>query len=440
MNPKPIGVGLLGLGVVGSGVVQILRDRSDALARDHEFHLDIRRVAVRDTGKARSVDVAPDILTDDPASVIEDPNIQIVIEVIGGLEPARTLCLSALRAGKDVVTANKALIAEHGDELFQAAYANDAGFSFEASVCGGIPIIRSLTQGLAANRIGSLYGILNGTTNYILTKMSDEGGSFDEILERAQGLGFAEADPTMDIDGTDAAQKLSILCRLAFGAVVPYAQILRDGINQITPLDIEYARNLGYAIKLLGIARDTGDHIEARVHPTLVRTDTLLANIKDEFNAVEVVGDAVGPQVYCGRGAGSLPTASAIVSDLIEQADRRITGRQRISRRVVEARAVAPIPKDRIRTSYYCRFTVQDTPGVLAEIAQIFSQHTISIATVIQQGRSEEEGGTVPLIMTTHDACEADMQQAIDQIGGLIAVKEPPQVLRIESFKEQQSE
>ena len=435
MNSQSIGVGLLGLGVVGSGVVQILQDRKEVFEKDHEFGLDIRRIAVRDTGKARAVVVAPDLLTDDPASVIQDPNVQILVEVMGGLEPARTLCLSALEAGKDVITANKALIAEHGDELFRVAYANDAGFAFEASVCGGIPIIRSLTQGLSANRIGSLYGILNGTTNYILTKMSDEGGSFDEILGRAQALGFAEADPTMDVDGTDAAQKLSILCRLAFGAEVPYAKILREGIDQITPLDIEYARDLGYAIKLLGIARDTGDHIEARVHPTLVRTDTLLANIKDEFNAVEVVGDAAGPQVYYGRGAGALPTASAIVSDLLEQADRRTTGRQRVSRRFVEVRSAAPIPKDRIRTSYYCRFTVQDTPGVLAEIAQIFSQHTISIATVIQQGRSEEEGGAVPLIMTTHVAVEADMQQAIDHIGGLVTVKGAPQVLRIESFK-----
>ncbi len=307
MNSEPIGVGLLGLGVVGSGVHQILQNREDTFAQDHGFRLDVRRIAVRDTTRQRSVPVPAGRLTDDAGGVIDDPDVQIVIEVIGGLEPARELCLSAIRAGKDVVTANKALIAEHGAELFETAFANDAGLAFEASVCGGIPIIRSLTQGLSANGIDSLYGILNGTTNYILTKMSDEGGSYDEILKRAQDLGFAEADPTMDVDGTDAAQKLSILCRLAFRAEIPYTQILREGIDKITALDIEYARNLGYAIKLLGIARSAGDQVEARVHPTLVPTDALLANIKDEFNAVEVVGDAAGPQVYYGRGAGPYP-------------------------------------------------------------------------------------------------------------------------------------
>ena len=434
MSSKSIGVGLLGLGVVGSGVVQILRARAQVLERHYDFQLDVRRIAVRDVGKSRSIDVPAGMLTDDASSVVQDPDVQIVVEVIGGLEPARTLSLAALEAGKDVVTANKALIAEHGGELFRTAHENNAGLAFEASVCGGIPIVRSLTQGLSANGIDSLYGILNGTTNYILTRMSDEGGTYEEILQTAQELGFAEADPTRDGDGTDAAQKLSILCRLAFGTDVPYSQILTEGIDKITSLDIGYARELGYAIKLLGIARDAGAHIEARVHPTLVSTDTLLANIKDEFNAVEVVGDAAGPQVYYGRGAGSLPTASAIVSDLIEQADRRSSGRQQLSRSLVDVRTGTPTPKDRIRTSYYCRFTVQDCPGVLAEIAHIFSEHTISIATVIQQGRSEVEGGTVPLIMTTHEAGEADMQRAVDLIGELPTVKETPQVLRIESF------
>ena len=431
-SPESLGVGIIGLGVVGSGIVDILRDRRDYFKSVRGIDLVIKKIAVRDVSKKRSVEVAPDLLTDDPNVVIDHPDVQIVVEVMGGIDPARTYIQKTLGSGKDIVTANKALLAEHGDSLFNLASENNAGLAFEASVCGGIPIIRAITQGLPANHISSLYGILNGTTNYILTKMSDEGGDFGEILVRAQELGYAEADPTMDVDGTDAAQKLAILIRLAFGVSMPYRSILREGITSVSPVDIAFASDLGYTIKLLGIAKSGERGLEARVHPALVPKGALLANIKDEFNAIEIVGDAAGPQVYTGRGAGSLPTASAVVSDLLYQAERRIAGRPRVSRQMVDVSATDPLATDEIRTSYYCRFAVDDTPGVLAHIAEVFASHDISIARVIQDGRSETEGGSVPLIMTTHAACERAMQQAKDEIAALDVITEPPQIIRIE--------
>jgi homoserine dehydrogenase len=430
--PETLGVGIIGLGVVGGGIVKILRDRQDYFKSVHGIDLDIRKIAVRDISKQRSVEVDSALLTEDPEEVVNDKGIQIVVEVMGGIEPARSYTLKALGAGKDVITANKALLAEHGDELFNVASKNNAGIAFEASVCGGIPIIRSITQGLPANQISSLYGILNGTTNYILTKMSDEGGAFSEILVKAQELGYAEADPTMDVDGTDAVQKLAILCRLAFGVSIPYRSILSEGITEVSSIDIAYAHDLGYTIKLLGIAKAGKRGLEARLHPVLVPQDALLANIKDEFNAIEIVGDAAGPQVYTGRGAGALPTASAVVSDLLYQAERRVAGRPGISRQLVDVRVTEPLAAEEVETSYYCRFTVHDTPGVLAHIAEIFASHDISIARVIQEGRSETEGGSVPLIMTTHEASERAMQHARQEIAALDVAKEPPQIIRIE--------
>jgi homoserine dehydrogenase len=433
-NTESLGVGIIGLGVVGSGIINILADRQAYFKSVRGIDLVVQKIAVRDVAKKRSAEISPDLLTQDPKEVIHHPDVQIVIEVMGGIEPARSYILETLESGKDVVTANKALLAEHGDELFETASTNCAGLAFEASVCGGIPIIRAITQGLPANHVTSLYGILNGTTNYILTKMTDEGGDFNQILKQAQDLGFAEADPTMDIDGTDAVQKLAILCRLAFGVSIPYQSILKEGITEVTAVDIAFARDLGYTIKLLGIARPGESGLEARVHPALVPQDAILASIKDEFNAVEIVGDATGPQVYTGRGAGASPTASAVVSDLLYQAERRTAGRQKVSRQMVDVSKAEPRPPGNIQTSYYCRFTVQDTPGVLAHIAAIFSQHDISIARVIQEGRSEIEGGAVPLIMTTHDASERAMRDASDEIGALDVVKTTPQIIRIEGL------
>ncbi len=433
-NAGTIGVGLLGMGVVGGGVVRLLQDRAAHFREVRGVDLALRRVAVRDLAKSRSVDLPKDLLTDRAEDVVDDPEVQIVVEVIGGTEQAGSLCLRALNAGKDVVTANKALLAEQGSALFKAAAQHSAHLAFEASVCGGIPIIRSLTDGLVANRIQSIYGILNGTTNYILTRMTDDGGDFDEMLGQAQEKGYAEADPTMDIDGTDAAQKLALLCRIAFGVGLSPAHILKEGISHISPLDIDFSRELGYTIKLLAIAKAVEDRIEARVHPALIPSGALLANIKDEFNAVEIVGNAVGPQVFYGRGAGQLPTASAVVSDLLDLAEHRLTGRAAGSSPLADLEDAAPIPPGEIETSFYCRFTVYDRPGVLAQIARIFSEERISIATVIQHGRSETEEGTVPLIMTTHDAREAAMRRAVKEIDRLPTITEKSQILRIEEL------
>ncbi len=433
-NHRHIGIGLIGLGVVGAGVVRILKQRADYFRSIHGVAFDLRRIAVREISKSRDRDLPTDILTASASEVIEDPEIQIVVEVMGGLDPARDLCLKALENGKDLATANKALLAEQGDDLFRAAARNGANIGFEASVCGGIPIIRSLTDGLAANRIQSIYGILNGTTNYILTRMTDDGGDFQTMLRRAQEKGFAEADPTMDIDGTDVAQKLALLCRIAFRVGLNPSHILKEGISHISPLDIDFARELGYTIKLLAIAKAIQNRIEARVHPVLVPSGALLANIKDEFNAVEIVGNAVGPQVLYGRGAGQMPTASAVVSDLLDLAERRLTGRSTGRATLADLPLADPIPPEEVETSFYCRFTVFDQTGVLARIAHIFSEHKISIATVIQHGRSETEQGTVPLIMTTHEAREASMRSAVQLIDRLPIITEPSQILRIEAL------
>ena len=428
---KAIGIGMIGMGVVGGGVARILQERGDFFHQVRGVNLELRRVAVRDLSKPRAVDLPRDRFTTRAEDVIDDPNIQIVIEVMGGIEPARSLFLKAIQAGKDVVTANKALLAEEGSELFEAAAQKQVGLGFEASVCGGIPILQALTDGLVGNRIESLYGILNGTTNYILTRMTEEGGDFEVMLRQAQEKGFAEADPTMDIDGTDAAQKLALLCRLAYRVNLAPRQILKEGISHITPLDIDFARELGYTVKLLGIARAEDNRIGARVHPTLVPAGALLANIKDEFNAVEVVGSAVGPQVFHGRGAGELPTASAVVADLVNLAERRRDGRTGGLVPLAPLPDAVLVPPEEIRTCCYCRFTVYDRPGVLAQIASLFSEEHISIETVIQHGRSETEKGTVPLIMTTHGAPESAMRNAVSKISRLPVVTEPPQIIRI---------
>ncbi len=433
-NHRSVGIGLIGMGVVGAGVVRILRERAGYFRSIRGVPLDLRRIAVRDISKTRDPDLPADILTGSAREVVEDPDIQIVVEVMGGLDPAREYCLEVLENGKDLATANKALLAEQGDDLFSAAARNGANIGFEASVCGGIPIIRSLTDGLAANRIQSIYGILNGTTNYILTRMTDDGGDFQAMLRRAQEKGFAEADPTMDVDGTDVAQKLALLCRIAFRVGLDPAHILKEGISHVSPLDIDFAGELGYTIKLLAIAKAIGTRIEARVHPCLVPSGALLANIKDEFNAVEIVGNAAGPQVLYGRGAGQMPTAGAVVSDLLDLAERRLTGRASGRAALAGLPRADAIPPEEIETSFYCRFTVFDRPGVLARIARIFSEQDISIATVIQHGRSETELGTVPLIMTTHEAREASMCTAVQQIDRLSVITEPSQILRIEAL------
>jgi homoserine dehydrogenase len=406
------------------------------LIKRKSIKLQVERIAVRDLTKQRE-GIPTELLTDDPGKVINDPQIDIIVEVIGGIDPARDYLLRAIEQQKSIVTANKALLSEYGDDLFEAANRYGVDLAFEASVAGGIPIIKSLREGLAANRIESLYGILNGTTNYILTKMTDENRTLYEALTAAQEKGYAEADPTMDLNGMDAAQKLIILTRLAYGGVFRTEQILREGIDRIAHQDIEYARELGYTIKLLAIAkRCDGNLIDVRVHPAMIPSGSLMADIKDEFNAIEVVGDAVGTQVFYGKGAGSLPTASAIISDLLDLAERRACS---IPSRVCELFAIdeAPelLPVEEIEVPYYLRFVVVDKPGVLAAIAHILAVDQISISSVIQKGRSEASSEGVPLVIMTHEAKERAMRRAIEQINRLDVVKDRVQVLRVEELK-----
>ncbi len=429
---QQIGVGLIGLGTVGSGIVRLLQNAPSALQRREQANFEIRRVAVGDLGKQRDVEIeAP--LTTDGMEVVNDPQVQMVVELTGAAPAYEWIC-AALVQGKDVVTANKALLAEHGEELFKLALENGADLMFEASVAGGIPIIRSLRNGLVANKVESLYGILNGTTNYMLTQMSRGAGDYAEILKEAQDKGYAEPDPTMDVSGMDAAQKLAIICRIAFHCTSTGGDIYCEGIEQIERRDIEYARELGYAIKLLAIAKHRGHRVEARVHPVMVPLDSLMANIHDEYNAIEVVGSAVDTQVFYGKGAGQLPTASAVVSDMVELAERKVCGASSAIGDMIlgeEATRIAPISE--IETRYYLRLVVADRPGVLERIARILAEENISIASVLQKER-DLEGGSVPLLIVTHEAREEAMQRALGEMNALEAVENEVRRIRMKDL------
>jgi homoserine dehydrogenase len=356
-----------------------------------------------------------------------------VVELTGAA-PAYEWVSAALRQGKDVVTANKALLAERGEELFELALKNGADLMFEASVAGGIPIIRSLRSGLVANRVESLYGILNGTTNYILTRMSRGEGDYADILKDAQDEGYAEPDPTMDVSGMDAAQKLAILCRIGFHSTGTGSDVFCEGIEQIKQSDIEYARELGFVIKLLAIAKQQNGSVEARVHPAMVPTDSLLANIHDEFNAIQVQGSAVGPQVFSGRGAGQMPTASAVVADMVELVERKVAGAgTAIGDMILGEEAVSIAPVENVEMRYFLRALVCDQPGVLERIARILAEEHISIASVIQKER-DLEGGSVPLVIVTHEAKEAAMQRALGAIDALDAVPDGVKLIRMEEL------
>ena len=418
-----IGVGLIGLGTVGSGVVGLFGDFPAAMQRRKHAKFSLRAVAVRDPGKKREVSLDSATVTSDAMAVVDDPDVDVVVELTGA-PPAYEWIRASLERGKDVVTANKAVVAEHGGELFDLALEKQAELMFEASVAAGIPIIRSLRTGLVANKVQSLYGILNGTTNYIMTRMSRGEGDYTQILAEAQEKGYAEPDPTMDVSGMDAAQKLSILSRIAFHTTGTAADFYCEGIEAIESTDIDYARELGYTIKLLAIAKQTGERVEARVHPAMIPSDSLLANIHEEFNAIEVVGSAVGTQVFYGRGAGQMPTASAVVADLVELAERKAAGAgSAIGDMVVKGSAgsFADINSTRIR--YYLRLLVQDRPGVLEQIARILAREEISIASVIQKER-DLQGGSVPLILVTHESKELSMRTAIAAVEKLDFVSE----------------
>lgn len=431
---KDIGVGIIGIGTVGAGVVQVLQENAGEIQRRLGARLRLVRVADKDIESDRGVPIDRALLTTDVAEVLENPEIQIVAELIGGYEPARGFLLRAIANGKHVVTANKALLAVHGDEIFAAAKAAGVDVGFEASVGGGIPILRAVREGMAANRIRSVLGILNGTTNYILTEMTERGEAFERVLKEAQKLGYAEADPTFDVEGVDAAHKLAILATMAFGCRVPFSAVFTEGISRITPQDIEYAGEFGYHVKLLAIAKKDGKRVEVRVHPTMVPSSHLLAGVRGVYNAVYVDADFLGPSLYYGQGAGRRATASAVVGDMVELA-RNV--RQGVSWRVpprafqeeaLEAVQIKPI--EEVMCQYYLRFTALDKPGVLSRISGILGEYGISIESVVQKGR--DAGQAVPLVFMTHEAREADVRRALGEIDTLGVTLGAPALIRIE--------
>jgi homoserine dehydrogenase len=442
-------IGLLGLGTVGGGVVKIL-DRQRAMLEERAgCHLTLTAVADLDLTRPREgIDIRKLPMTSDAAKVLDDPSIQIVVELVGGLEPARTFVLRALKAGKHVVTANKALLAHYGAELYEEARRRGVTLAFEAAVAGGIPLIRAVRDGLPANRILSTFGIVNGTCNYILSKMTDEGLDFGVVLKEAQAQGYAEADPTFDIEGLDSAHKLQILVMLAFRTFVELKDIHTEGITRVTAHDIAYARELGYRIKLLAIAKAGAERaqagaeraaagaeraaVEVRVHPTMISAGSPLAAVSGVFNAVFITGDNVGDLMFYGRGAGQLPTASAVWSDALEIARRIAHGIPTLALELpfVGGAALPLRPMDEIRCSYYLRVMAQDRPGVLSKVAGILGDNDISIASVLQKERGTAQA--VPVVMMTHEARERDMRQALAAIDRLPVVAQPTTMIRVE--------
>jgi homoserine dehydrogenase len=426
----PVKIAIAGLGTVGAGTVHLLRQNHELLSARCGRGFELVAVSARDRTKDRGVDLS-DVEWVDDAPALADTDADVVIELIGGSDgPALDLVRKALGNGKAVITANKALIAHHGDELATLAEANDAPLTFEAAVAGGIPIVKALREGLAANRILRVYGILNGTCNYMLSDMRDTGRAFDTVLEEAQSLGYAEADPSFDVDGVDAAHKLAILASLAFGTRVDFGTVHVEGIRPIDPVDISYADELGYRIKLLGIARLTEDGLEQRVHPCMVPQSTPIASVEGVLNAVVGEGDFVDTTVYEGRGAGAGPTASAVVADLVDIA--RGNRVPTFSVPVANLRAAPPVPIDRRAGAYYVRLMVVDRPGVIADIAACLRDNAVSMEALVQRSRAPDEAVTV--VMTTHDVVEKSMAAALQQIAALGSVVEPPRMIRIESL------
>ncbi|MBD3676089.1 MAG: homoserine dehydrogenase [Planctomycetaceae bacterium] len=428
---SPLEIGIIGMGNVGSGVAKILTNQADMLTRRAGRPIHLRKATVRDLSRDRGVTLPDGVLTMDVNEVIDDPEISVVVQLIGGIEPAREIMLHCLNAGKNVVTANKALLCEHSDEIFAAARENNCCVAYEAAVAGGIPIIDVVGESLASNQLLSIEAILNGTSNFILTEMFNRDASYDEILHEAQQLGYAEADPTFDIDGTDAAQKLVLLTHLAWGTRVSLEDFPRRGIDTLELADLKYAGELGYKVKLLATSRLTDDRLEMHVQPTLIKTDRPLANIDGAFNAVSLMGDAVGRTWYCGPGAGQMPTASAVVSDIVDMA----LGRTALTFPHLEIwRAGSEhevVPREEITSRFYLRFQVEDRPHVFADIADILGQHDISLASIIQHESPEldeaKEGecSIVPLVVMTHRTQLGKLLAADKALSELDALREP---------------
>ena len=434
---KPINIGILGLGTVGGGTATVLQRNAEEIERRAGRAICLLSASVRDLNKPRSVDLSAVELTEDSYAIVDNPAIDIVIELIGGTELARQLVLKAIANGKHVVTANKALIALHGNEIFSAAQTKGVTVAFEAAVAGGIPIIKAIREGLAGNQIAWLAGIINGTGNFILSEMRDKGRDFASVLAEAQQLGYAEADPTFDVEGIDAAHKLTILASIAFGVPLQFDKVYTEGIANIQGIDVEIAAELGYRIKHLGIAKRSARGLEMRVHPTLVPHRRLLANVDGVMNAVLVHADAVGPTLYYGPGAGAEPTASAVVADLVDVVRALTTDPEnRVPHLAFQPAAIADIPVLAMRdveTAFYLRMQVEDRTGVLADITQIFSQHKISIEAVVQKD-SKDQKGNVPLIILSHRVLEANMLAALENIEKLTSVYEKIVSIRLETL------
>jgi len=434
---KPVKVGLLGLGTVGGGTATVLKRNAEEIARRAGRAIEIDYAAALDLELARDLGMDDVRLTEDAFDVVNDPEIDVVVELIGGYEPARELVLTAIKNGKHVVTANKALIALHGNEIFAAAQEKGVMVAFEAAVAGGIPIIKALREGLAANRIEWAAGIINGTGNFILTEMRDKGRDFRDVLKEAQLLGYAEADPTFDVEGIDAAHKLTIIASIAFGIPLQFDKCYTEGITRITREDVTNAAELGYRIKHLGVTRKTGQGVELRVHPTLIPERRLIANVDGVMNAVLVQGDAVGPTLYYGAGAGAEPTASAVVADIIDVA-RTLTAdpENRVPHLAFQADQLSDLPvlgMDEVETAYYLRLQAEDRPGVLADVSRILGDEGISIEALIQK-EPAEGASNVSIILLTHRVQEQRMNQAIQAIEALDTIKAPVTRIRMETL------
>jgi homoserine dehydrogenase len=434
---NPVKVGLLGLGTVGGGTATVLKRNAKEIARRAGRGIVVDYAANLDLSRASELGLDDVRLTQDAFDVVNDPEVDIVVELIGGYEPARELVLTAIKNGKHVVTANKALIAMHGNEIFTAAQEKGVMVAFEAAVAGGIPIIKAIREGLAANQIQWAAGIINGTGNFILTEMRDKGRDFDDVLKEAQALGYAEADPTFDVEGIDAAHKLTIIASIAFGIPLQFEKCFTEGITKITRDDVAYAEELGYRIKHLGVTRKTDKGVELRVHPTLIPERRLIANVDGVMNAVLVQGDAVGPTLYYGAGAGDEPTASAVVADIIDVA-RTMTADpgNRVPHLAFQPDQLSDLnvlPMDEVETAYYLRLQADDKPGVMADVTRILAEQGISIEALIQ--KEPEEGATsLPIILLTHRITEKQMNAAIEAIEALATVHKPVMRIRVESL------
>ena len=425
-----IGIGLLGCGTVGTGVVRLLQDKNERYTYRTQMQASVRKILVRDMHKARA-GVSPDLLTADANEILDDPEIQIVVELMGGIEPAKSYVLAALQAGKHVVTANKALMAQHGAELFEIATENGCALHYEAAVAGGIPIIQTLKRSLVANTLHSVYGIINGTTNYILSAMTDEGRDFASVLKEAQQAGFAEADPTDDVEAYDAVYKIAILASLLFDKHIDVEQIHRVGIQHISADDIAYAKQFGYVIKLLAIAKRTQTGYEARVHPAMIPRDHPLASVNGVYNALMVQGDAVGDLMFYGRGAGQMPTASSVVADVLNIVAEMDSPPSLLMGRQHHHELAQLAPAEQVINRYYIRLQTEDRSGVLGQLGEILGRQDISIHSLVQ---TKNQAGEAEIVLITHPVSELKLRQAVAQIRQLEATRDIHSIIRVEDF------